>query len=192
MKTYKFEKLNDNAKKVAIEEMRKARESDFTLNDDFTTFCDSQIREYYPDGDFEVQFDFSFTQGSGLNLYGLVDLKSILNKHLDSFNENEEQTLRNYIKECPETYMEENPRYTYLRIQDYSLEEWIYYLEDNDYKDIDYKLIENFENVIKDDIEDFALKLYDQGCEFFNPNDQYFIEEAYDFEYEFLENGMLV
>lgn len=71
-KLYQFEELTEKAKEKA--------KDDYLINyvdilvSEFEAYAEEYLSDKYPDSDLHVEFDFSYYQGSGLNIYGNFSL----------------------------------------------------------------------------------------------------------------------
>lgn len=153
------------------------------------------IKEYlegylFKNSEINLQFDLSYSQGSGANTYGNIDFMDIIN--LYNNYKNMELYFLEYTKgyfeskpltteECnklvelykklddilytSDIILEYNRRYTYSKAQEiefYDLNEYelLEQLEEGEILDTDLELIKKFNNFLKETFEDINLDIY--------------------------------
>lgn len=194
IKLFTYEELGEQAREKAREQLVDgiAEENIFIFYED----TKADLAELFPHSNLNLEFDFSCTQGSGLNIYGnlfLCDFLEIWNAAQD-----EKSTISAYLNHIKsEISFSRNRRYTYSmkfidkKEIDFTIEEAI---EDLKFAGIDAEktLLFNFFNSIFSWFEDHERELYENGyilaCEI---EEEIIAEYCENYNIEFLEDGAI-
>ena len=181
-KIYEFSELSEEAKA----KVKRWYLDNFYQNEEFSDICKEDLSHRFPKSDLKVQYSLSYCQGDGLNVYGTLNLKDVLEK----------RTLCCYAKECGwEITLPQNHRYTYCIVDriDFT-EEWEYILTEitPPFKNLNKKLMKRFQQYIVDLFTKFCAELEAAGYHFFYSIDDEAIKNVCDInEWMFLEDGTL-
>lgn len=165
IKLYTYSELSDDARERVKQWYLDGQDANVYSDD-----CKDRLRYKYGLIDMNVQFSLSYCQGDGLNVYGDVafwELEKIL--ATSEFTQKELKRLEFYYKQVYDTiHIPENPRYCY----DYSsridfASDWIAELENDGIRDIDERLIYQFERYLKQVFHDINTELERRGYDFF-------------------------
>lgn len=186
---YSYDELSEEAREKV---------KSFLLNDELKNelFYESIIDELgslLPHSNLNVQYSLGYCQGDGLNVYGDLNLYDVLNLLMNNFNIKEVKTLNDYLKGLNDYKMPYNRHYCYCMADDIDIDDIIIdALEDENYKNIDYKLIERFNALIKSYIsslcEDYERRGYDY---LYNISDEEAAEETEFNGWLFTEDGAI-
>lgn len=178
---YKFEELSEEVQEKIKQDYTTDKESNAYI---FTENVNEQLHHFFPNSEIEVQYDFGYCQGDGLNFYGELYFKDIFNayKLLDSlknpFTSDEEKTLEYISKFIDTVYLKENQNYTYSLIDQNDFFEQITesYMLDFDNPKTNYcqcELIKKLDKEIK--------KIFDSLIDFYyKAGEKYFYEVTED------------
>lgn len=193
---YKYNELTDGAK-----ENVKRWYLDGQSAEIFTEDCKYDLEVLFGKNDLEVQYSLACCQGDGFNIYGkvsaeqifnclkVIDVPSLLN-FKDMLTEEEKTIILEYAKECGEIELPYNNHYCYS-LADYIdiVDEWTWYLEE---EECDKKLLEKFEQMVRDIFESLCNLYEEQGYNYFYEVDEETLKEHCEInEYEFLADGTL-
>lgn len=194
---YSYEELNEIAKRNALETYAEH----FRTPDIFEEYAKEILNENIPENGLDIQFDFSCCQGSGVNIYGIFNVR----KYLEIWENGKKSILLNafyFLEDMDLNFFtfSQNRRYTYsLKFLD---KKEIPFISNNfsesladDYTGDAEEAKTVFEKFLYDMIDFFESiedEIYKAGYNFFNNFDD--IEEEAreyftDFGVEFLENG---
>ena len=180
---YRFDELSEKSKEKAREEFYE--NYSFILCDMYHDDIKDELDYLFPNSILDVQFNLSCEQGSGLNIYGDLDLLDIYDKVSTKFDSKERLYISKVLADYPQSVeMKYNNRYCYCisNSNDYT-SGLISDLEWNE-EEIDYHVLEDFQILIAE----YFLKLcyvYYNSC-YSNFYSDTTIE---DFDIDFLENG---
>lgn len=198
-KVYKYNELSEGAKAEVKRWYLDGQEPCI-----FTDMCKDDLYNLFGKNDLKLQYSLSYCQGDGLNIYGKIEAKQIidcLEKHnggtqLEKFEnvltDKEKRTILHYAKECRDIELPSNNHYEYC-LADYIniKDDWSYDLEVySNYKNINMEVLEKFETLVREIFSELC-KGYEQiGYEYFYEiSDEDLEEECEANEYEFYEDG---
>lgn len=198
---YTYDELDSNAKKNAKERILDMFHTTYLFAED----CIQDLKNLFGvETNLKVEYSLSCCQGDGLNIYGSIDAKNIiecLEKHnagdqLKEFEniltEKEKKTILKYAEYCGDIYIPENDRYTYSMANCISLDDWIVELESYKFKKINTKAIEKFESMLKGIFENLNTLYENDGYKYFYEIDEQELKEiCLENDYEFYEDGTL-
>lgn len=198
---YRFNELSAEAKEKVKQWYLDGRESYIFTDDVKEDLCC-----LFGKNDLDVQYSLSYCQGDGLNIYGEVDAKSIIDclenhnggTQLAEFEnvltEKEKKTILNYASQCGKIKLPYNNHYCYCIADRINLaEEWEYDLENySHYKNIDFDLLNKFEKLVVNIFLELCGSYEQQGYKYFYEISDEELEEACEAnDYEFLANGKI-
>ena len=200
-KLYTYDELNFNAKENAKERILDMFHTEYL----FTDYCIQDLKNIFGENvNLNIEYSLSYCQGDGLNIYGKIDAKSIiecLEKHntgdlLEEFEniltEKEKKTILKYAEYCGDIYIPKNGRYAYSMADYISLDDWIVELESYDFKNINTKAIEKFESMVKGIFGNLNTFYKDGGYKYFYEMDEEELKAiCLENDYEFYEDGIL-
>lgn len=212
IKLYQFDELNEDAKKIAIEEFRKnmdlSNEADF-ITEDFAY----ELKELgYPIDD--IEWRLSYSQGDGVAFYGKVEdmdkvVKRLANDEgysidINLYNKIIEEGFVINAKICRNSFgyhyshyntMEVEMSYDYIETiiedlypnLDISSDEYV-----KKFNEIE-NLIDNIQSAISSDIKNVSKKLEKDGYESleYYTSDEYITELISESDYEYTEDGKM-
>lgn len=197
---YKYNELSEEAKEKVKEWYLNGQEA-FIFTDD----CKMDLYNLFGKNNLDVQYSLSYCQGDGFNIYGRIDAKSIfdclenhnggtqLKRFENVLTEEEKNIILEYAEECGEISLPMNRRYCYS-MADYIdiAEEWSWRLEYADYTDINEKLLDKFEELVRDIFTELCRSYEKQGYEYFYEISDEDLEEMCEVnEWEFTEDGKI-
>lgn len=191
---YKFEELSEEVQEKIKQNYLDRKDPFF-----FTEDCMEQLKNLFPNSELKVQYDFSYCQGSGLNIYGDLWFMDIFNAYkiqaIKSPFTNEEERILETVAETIDTVsLDENIRYTYSLIdRDDFAEQIINDYEDN-FEDFEIpeshvNLIKRLDREIKKIFNSLVETFYKNGEKNFYKVTQAEIEEEYAFQGYFINDG---
>lgn len=192
-RVYTFAELSESAKEKVRQWYLEGQEA-YIFQDD----CEMWLGELFPNSELKVQFDLGYSQGDGLNVYGIMNLhdmyKQIQEKKPELFTEKERKALEWYLKEYgTDVKLKENWRYSYCIADSYDFTENI--IDDMEYgciRDINYAALEKFNEAARDVLGDICGDLEKSGYEYFyEVDDDTLAEWAEINQYEFEEDGTI-
>lgn len=177
----------------------KEKVKSFLLNDELKNelFYENIVDELgamFPDSSLNIQYSLGCSQGDGLNIYGSLKAHELLDKLSSNFDNKEFRRLEHYLSESLYLYyLPYNRRYCYCMASSIDIDGIIIgALEDARYKNIDYKLIERFNTLIKSYISDLCSDYERRGYDYlYNISDEEVSEEAAANEWLFTEDGAI-
>ena len=184
---FKYEELSEKAKENVKENYLTYYRDTYN----FEELCKEKLKELFRDAQLNVQFDLSYCQGSGFNIYGKIDLSSLLEieEIFNKFSDKEYRTIKFYLDNVYYYKLKENIRYSYCIIQDADIEEFIIdNLQENYYKNINYKLIKKFADFGKQYLINLCSDFEKIGYDYFYKVDD---EEIIELDEDYLENGLI-
>lgn len=193
---YEFDELSEEAK-------NNVREHYFEMmidvkNDDYYNWVTTYLNEEFPNSVLNVQYSLSHSQGDGLNIFGDLSCIDLLDRLKRSdylnlkFSEKEIKFLEHVINEFgSDIKLPENYRYCYSLIDSVDfVEDYIWQMEYNDYKNIRYDTLEKFNNYCSDLMNNITSRLEEWGYDYlYEINDDEIIEYCTDCEIYFDVNG---
>jgi hypothetical protein len=184
-KVYTFDELSDEAKQVAIQEMRNSKEIHLDwFNDD----AKEQINEAGFYGDVQLQYSLSYCQGDGLSFScNRIEERVLLPFFAGILGAGKEKTAKVIMDNCSFVNTGNDGHYCYAskRDIDYTFESY-----KNDYKNINQvvaKVLEEIENLYVDLCKDLENKGYKEIE--YQYSDEAIIEDIQANDYEFLKSG---
>ena len=196
---YQYNELDESAR-----ERVKRWYLDTLDSDIFTDDCKEDLNNLFGKNDLNVQYSLASCQGDGFNIYGEIDAESIfkclenqnggtqLEKYEDVLTDKEKNTILHYARECGAIKLPMNSRYCYS-LADYIdiKDDWTYDLEYYfGYSNINTKVLEKFEELVRDIFGTLCRSYEKWGYEFFYEIDDADLEEMCEANgYEFLEDG---
>ena len=190
---YNYCELSEDAKdRVKREYLALDRSSE-----DFQNMLKEDLDDKFERSPLSVNFDFSCTQDSGLNIEGSLEFSDILQieEICNKFTEKENRALYFYFEECDiEPYeFYENVSYSYSckgADRPYLASHIRYELEKNHISNINNDLIERVSNAILDYMEDLEKSFYEWGMEYFYEiSDEDMEKISNEYGWEYLEDG---
>ena len=198
-KVYKYNELSDKAKNKVKQWYLDGQEPQ-----GFTDMCEDDLGELFGSNDLKLQYSLSYCQGDGLNIYGNIGAEQILNcleKHkggsqLEKFEniltDKEKKTILHYAEMCGDIKLPMNNRYAYCMADYIDIkDEWSSDLEYNyNYKNINDKVLEKFETLVKGIFKELCNGFEQIGYEYFYEIEEEDLEENCNSNgYEFYESG---
>lgn len=188
---YTYDELSEKAK----EKVKEWYIDDPTRTDIFTEDIDYFLQENFSDSDLKVQYSLAYCQGDGLNIYGKLYCRDMLDKiNWDNFTEKQQKFIKWAITEiCPYAYgvIPSNRHYCYCIAEnadftgDISEE-----LENLRMRDIDYNALDKWEKACIAYFEELCGKFEREGYEYFyNPSEEEISDCCEANEYTFTEDG---
>ena len=190
---YNYCELSEDAKnRVKTEYLELDRSPE-----EFQFMLKENLDDKFERSPLSVRFDFSCSQGSGLNIEGSLEFSDILQieEICNKFTEKENRALYFYFEEC---YIEpyefyENVRYFYSGKgldRSYLASHIMYELEENHISNINTELVERVSNAILDYMEDLEKSFYEWGMEYFYEiSDEDMEEISNEYGWEYLDDG---
>jgi hypothetical protein len=184
-KIYTFDELSDEAKQVAIEDLRNSKEIHL---DWFIDDAKEQIDEAGFYDDVELQYSLSYCQGDGLSFScNRIEERVLLSFFAEILGEGKEKTAKVIMDNCSFVNTGNDGHYCYAskRDIDYTFESY-----KNDYKNINQvvaKVLEKIENLYVDLCKDLENQGYKEIE--YQYSDECIIEDIQANDYEFLKSG---
>lgn len=189
LEIYKYNELSESAKEKAKENYLNIYRNAIS----FQEIYKEELKELFPKSKLNIQFDLSYCQGDGLNIYGDLDLSEVLEieEIKNKFSDKEYRTIKFYLDNVYYYYkLKENIRYSYCIIQNADIEEFIFdNLQGNYYKNINYKLIKKFADFGKQYLIDLCSDFEKFGYDYFYKVDDSAMEEL---EEDYLTDGSVL
>ena len=197
---YKYNELSEEAKEAVKEWYLENQEPYF-----FTEMCKEDLYCLFGKNNLDVQYSLASCQGDGLNIYGKINAKDIINclnnhnggaefkEFEDVLTEDEKKIILAYAEDCGEVKLPMNNRYCYS-LADYIdiVEDWTWELENADYTDINEEALNKFEKLVREMFGKLCRTYEKWGYDYFYEVSEEDLEEACEAnEWEFLENGMI-
>lgn len=110
VKVYNYDELCEKAKERVktdyLQECRTAYE--------FSEICEDELSVLFPHSSLKVEYSLSYSQGDGLNIYGVLDLEDALMRVMFDMDDEEQQIITKLLDNNHYTYrMRQNGRYSY-------------------------------------------------------------------------------
>lgn len=202
-KIYNIYKYNE------LSEKGKEKVKQWYLNDTDRTYIFSDmvnldLQELFPNSDLTVQYSLASCQGDGLNIYGKLEAKDVFDclekgKAGDQFKdlkdllltEKEKRTILHYADYCGDINLPMNNRYCYSLADRIEVaDDWSWELEMNEYKNINYEVMNKFEKLVRKMFSILNRDWEDRGYEFFYEISDEDLDECCEAnDWEFLEDG---
>ena len=183
---YEYNELSSEAKETAKQKYLESKEAW-----EFEYMVKEGLNCIFSNSDLSIQFSLGYCQGDGLNIYGELSKQDCLHiaKQFD-FSEKEIKRLNFYLDYC-DCKFPENRRYDYCIADQFEID--LYDLESYyHFRNIDWSLIERFEDAVKETFERLCGQYEKEGYEFFcECSDEEMEEIASANEWYFDENGFI-
>lgn len=205
---YTYDELSDDAKENAKQwYLQNCRKPFF-----FTEDVEQDLENLFGENNFDVQYQLSYCQGDGLNIFGSVAVSNVIKfvkehqlneRSFDSLynilTDEEMDTILLYSKETDGIALHQNIHDCYCMAEYIEFtDEWEEQLEwaiENDrvdYKSINTELIEKFEQLVKDIFHELCNMYADWGYQYFyEVSDEEMTEVCKANNFEFLEDGTI-
>lgn len=187
---YTFAELTEEAK----EEVKRWYLEDPCLADDFTNWCGEFLHDRFPNSEIDVQYSLAYCQGDGLNIYGNIYLDEVLDHVSGEFTAKELKFFKWLFNAFGSNYsLPMNNHYCYCICDrcDY-MEDYIDNMEWDNYKNIPYKTMEKFNQVVRDYLSDLCSQMEDSGYKWFYEISDDDLEEFCEANnYEFFFDGSI-
>ena len=206
-KVYKYNELSAEAKEKVKQWYLEGQEPFI-----FTEMCEDDLYNLFGKNDLngigicdlKVQYSLSNCQGDGLNIYGKINPRNILEclenhngcSQLEEFEnyltDKEKATILLYADYCDDISIPYNTRYCYSLANDISFaEDWLFDIEDyEELEKIDFDVINKFEKLVANIFLKLCQDYEKQGYKYFYEISEEDLEEICDCNmYEFLEDG---
>lgn len=199
---YKYDELNDDAKENAKQW--------FLVNcrfaEDFSQYVKEDLENLFGKNNLDVEYNLSYSQGDGLNIYGMIDPKAIFDclknhnggtmfgKYENVLTDAEKQTILDYTEYCGRVELSKNHGFYSYCVADTTdiAEAWQTELEWNDVENIDVDTLKKFEQLVIGMFTDLCNTYEEWGYDFFYEiSDEEMSETCDANEWEFDENGEL-
>lgn len=190
---YRYCELSEEAKnRVKMEYLELDRNPE-----EFQYMLKESLDARFERSPLSVNFNFSYCQGSGLNIEGSLEFSDILQieEICNKFTEKENRALYFYFEECyikPYEFYE-NRRYAYSckrADRPYLAPHIMYELEENHVSNINTDLVERVSDAILDYMENLEKDFYDWGMGYFYEiSDEEMEEISNENGWEYLEYG---
>ena len=186
-KIYAFNELSEEAKEKVREFYLDGQDPWFFTND-----CKEYLKELFPYSSLEVQYSLGYCQSDGFTVYGDIYPSEILNHIKENFTEKEMKFFAHIFLAFGESaYKIPCPRCNSYIEQEY-LSDYLSDLEYCHYRNIPYKLIEKFEQIANDYMDELCSNFADCGYKYFYEIDDDMLEDWCEAnEYEFTADGEL-
>lgn len=199
---YEYDELSDSAK----EKVKQWYLDTYRWTEDFSYDVKCDLENLFGKNDLKVEYSLNYSQGDGLNVYGKIDAKAILDclekhnggtqfeKYENVLTDAEKQTILEYQKWCHLIELPSNDRrYCYCMADMVDLaSNWAWDL-DGMVVDIDTDLLYKFENLVIDMFTGLCKTYKEWGYEFFyEVSDEEMCENCEANEWEFDEDGNLL
>ena len=197
---YKYNELSEEAKEAVKEWYLENQEPYF-----FTDMCKEDLYNLFGKNNLDVQYSLASCQGDGLNIYGKINAKDIINclnnhnggaefkEFEDMLTEDEKKIILAYAEDCGEVKLPMNNRYCYS-LADYIdiVEDWIWELDNANYTNINEEALKKFEKLVREMFGKLCRTYEKWGYDYFYEISEEDLEEAcVAYEWEFLEIGMI-
>lgn len=199
---YKYNELSDGAKENAknwyLENCR--------WNYDFSDDIKLDLENLFGKNNLDVEYSLSYSQGDGLNIYGMIDPKAIFDclenhnggtmfdKYENVLTDAEKQTILDYAEYCGMIEMPKNPTLYNYCVADSTdiVSEWEWDLECAGIENIDHDTLNKFESLVIDMFTELCKTYEEWGYDFFYEiSDEEMSETCDANEWEFTEDGEL-
>lgn len=198
---YTIDELQGEARQAAIDNVRELI-LDSRDTWDFGLFLDDYFYDFLGMPNVEYEYQLNYAQGDHFNIsvkltvddiFNLIDK---LNITIAEFTPKEVRTLKFYESECDGIKIrvaENNKLIPYMYFGDMDIyENMVYWLEYYCIRDINYDLLERFNNIVVDVVKDIERYCMERGYDYF-----YNVDDAEVFDYivcddiEFLSDGTI-
>lgn len=112
---FKYEELSEKAK----ENVKENYLANYRAEYDFKELCKENLKELFRDAQLNVQFNLSYCQRSGFNIYGKIDLLCLLKieEIKNKFSDKEYKTIKFYLDNVDYYNLKKNKNYSYCIIK---------------------------------------------------------------------------
>ena len=197
---YRFEELNEKAKKVVKQWYLDGQDSS-----DFNDILKSELDLFFPNSELNANYSLNYCQGDGVNIHGIISLKDVLEfstlhqlnefypKMKEVFTEKQIKTLNFYFKQISD-YAIELPQtrgyYACSAVMAHVETSLIESLKYDKIRDINKKLIKNFEKFFIESLMILTKEFEEKGYDFFYEISKEDLQEHCESnDYWFYENG---
>lgn len=201
-KVFRFSELNAEAKEKVKEWFLEISSS---RTDDYEDCLKGNLNEMFPESRLGVEFSLNSCQGDGVNVYGTVSAKDIIDRidnhkggdllagYENVLSEKEKKRILHYAKECGEIELPRNRRYFYCMADYTSFSElWADDLDQCGYRNIDTEVIDKFEKMVISIFFKLCSAYEKEGYSYLyeiSDEEMNYLSEAN--EWEYLEDGSL-
>lgn len=194
---YNYDELSQEAKENVREQMIEI----FCTTDGLYSQLIEDIKYDFPNSELDVEFQLSYCQGDGLNIYGTMDFIDSYNlilreESFDSFTEEEQEYLKllsEEISDC-KLNLKSNGRYGYCTVA-YNDFEWDIKTEIEEFTNIPVKsdIIKKYNDLFIEVFEGYCDRQKEYGYNWLYEMEWDEVEElVYNNDYEFDEDGNLM
>lgn len=205
IKLYEYQDLSPQAKEV----VKNWYIDDECRIDILYHYLLNYLSFLFPHSPLNVQFDISCTQGSGLNIYGILDwmdMKNYLKNYKSeehngekliydwNFSEKQEKRLDHYMN-IATLNLDRNMRYTFCMVKrdEHFAADISWPLEQECYKNINYNLIDQISCIMSNAIISLCNEMYNYGYEYlFEPSDDEIQMACEENEWYFDKDGKFI
>lgn len=185
--------FNELPEAVQNEVLQTAIDADADIyNDIFYNDTIEELSRLFKNSDLKIEYDFSCRQGSGLNIYGALDIKDII-EYIPDLSVKERRALAFYGSEYGAIKLSYNNHYTYSRKFidfKYLADDIIETLKYDDIRGIREDLIVKMCNYAEDYLTDLERELYSAGESYILPDEAEALERYDNFNgVYFTESG---
>ena len=187
---YSYNELSEEGKEKVRQWYLEGQEPYF-----FTEMCLEKLAELFPKSELKVQYSLNSCQGDGLNIYGKIYLDEVLENIKDQFTEKELKFFKWLFDRYGSSYeLKSNNHYCYCicsMCHDF-LEDYIYYMKDENMKNIPKATFEKFNRLVGKYLDTVCADYEEAGYNYFYEVEESDLEEwAEANEYEFYEDGRI-
>lgn len=197
---YRFEELNEEAKEVVKQWYLDGQDSS-----NFNDILKSELDLFFPNSELNANYSLNYCQGDGVNVHGIISLKDVLEfstlhqlnefypKMKEVFTEKQIKTLNFYFKQISDSAIELPQTRGYhacSAVMAYVEASLIESLEYDKIRDINKKLIKNFEKFFIESLMILTKEFEERGYDFFYEISEEDLQEHCESnDYWFYENG---
>ena len=165
-------KYNELPEKVQ-QQLKEKIVGSWEYMDDFNWEIQDIIDNDFPNSDIKAQWSFSYCQGDGVNLYGLLDYRDAIEFVKKMQRDKFEEDFTRIVKFCDIDFkLPENLEHTYCYVsRAYIAETLIYEYEaitDEEPPEDWQAVAQRFEAALIECLEDFCKEIEDYGYKYFN------------------------
>lgn len=199
---YNYSELSEEAK----EKVKQWYLDDDFKPQEFTSIYTEDLHYLFPNSDLKLQFSLCYCQGDGLNIYGKLDVKDVLNmikginingctieQFENALTEKEIKTIEAYMEVCGTEidlpYNNGHYEYCVADRTEFAYD-WVEELEYQMHKIIQVDTIRKLENLVRDMFTTLSGQYEEYGYNFFyEVDDEIMMEVCETNEWMFLEDG---
>ena len=190
---YNYEELREKAK----ERVKTEYLQEYRTPYDFSEFCENELSVLFPHSSLRVEYNLSYLQGDGLNIYGILDLEDALMSVMHDLTDEEQYILTKVLDNNHYTYrMRQNGLYSYSICDRHCYVEDL--IPENEYdKAVMSALVKfdgetvmsalaKFNHVVRQNLVELCVKFERMGYDFFytvTDNEMIEISDANGWEY---------